>query len=372
MPYVPAEDTVILERLPALVPDVARELKDLHGQWVQRPHDQALAEPVAERYIELGQTQGDPRYFGRAQAVLEPWWRDPDPSESILLLRAALHQNRHEFALALEDLSKLLKRNPDAARAWLMRAVILIVQADYREAARACDELTRLREAFLAFSCLGSVAALSGHARGGYQLLQLAMAQAAHGSLPEQVRLQTLLGKVAERLDQPHQAEAHYQAALALDASNAYTLAAYADFLLDRHRARDVLSLLRDFQANDSLLLRLTLAEQAEQEPGFADHRAALGERFAASRARGDSLHRGDEARFLLHIEKNAEDALRLAESNWQVQREPRDARVLVEAALAAARPQAARPVVDYLRSTGLEDPALRRLVARLPDGQRP
>ena len=46
--------------------------------------------------------------------------------------------------------------------------------------------------------------------------------------------------------------------------------------------------------------------------------------------------------------------ALQLARENWATQREPADARILLEAALAAGDPAAARPVLDWLERTGL------------------
>jgi hypothetical protein len=57
---------------------------------------------------------------------------------------------------------------------------------------------------------------------------------------------------------------------------------------------------------------------------------------------------------------------LSLAKENWTLQREPRDARVLLEAALATNDPAAARPALDWLASSGYEDPYLRRLGAQV------
>ncbi len=58
--------------------------------------------------------------------------------------------------------------------------------------------------------------------------------------------------------------------------------------------------------------------------------------------------------------------ALQLARENWAEQREPADARVLLEAALAAGEPAAAAPVQAWLADSGLESVALRALAARL------
>jgi len=365
-PFIPERDAEVLERLPTTLGGSSGELRGLREQVASAPTDLAVAVAVAGRYIELGQVQSDPRYYGYAQAALAPWWGLLDPPQEVLFLRAAIRQSRHEFDRALEDLSRLLKKDPRDPQAWLMQAVVLIVRADYQAARQACEALARLRRAFLAFSCMGSLASLSGQAQGGYDLLRLAEAQSQNATLGERVRLETLLGKTAERLGDWGRAEGHFQEAQRLAPHDAYLLGTYADFLLEQGRAGEVVALLREETRVDGLLLRLTLAEREIGAPGKEAHMEDLRARFVASRQRGDNLHQGEEARFLLHLVDQPQAALTLAKANWAVQREPRDARILLEAALASAQPEAARPVLEMLERTKLEDAALRRLANEL------
>src|SRR5262249_47035262 len=116
--------------------------------------------------------------------------------------------------------------------------------------------------------------------------------------------------------------------------------------------------------AQDALLLRLATAEKAAGRPA-AEHMAMLAERFAALRDRGDVVHRREEARFEL-LRGNATRALQLARENWDVQREPADVRVLLEAARAAGDPRAAEPVVRFLEESGLEPPKIKEVVTAL------
>jgi hypothetical protein len=55
-----------------------------------------------------------------------------------------------------------------------------------------------------------------------------------------------------------------------------------------------------------------------------------------------------------------------MALRNWQVQRAPWDARVVLEAALAANEPKAAEPVLVFLQQTQLEDPIIEPLAREL------
>jgi hypothetical protein len=96
-----------------------------------------------------------------------------------------------------------------------------------------------------------------------------------------------------------------------------------------------------------------------------------LKERFAASALRDDKLHLQEEARFHLYLLGDASGAVRLAEENYRLQREPRDARILLEAALAAKQFQAAQPALYWLRASGYEEPLYAKLAQRLKDDAR-
>ena len=180
------------------------------------------------------------------------------------------------------------------------------------------------------------------------------------------MRLLSLLAKTAERLGDPPRAEGHFRAALTLNDRDPYLLGAYADFLLDQGRPAEVKKLLEEQTRIDGLLLRLALAERQLGSSGLPARIEALRVRFAASRMRGEALHQGDEARFTLYLLAQPKEALRLAQANFAVQREPRDFRILLEAALAAGEREAADPALALLRETGLEDPHLLGLVSQL------
>jgi hypothetical protein len=111
--------------------------------------------------------------------------------------------------------------------------------------------------------------------------------------------------------------------------------------------------------------LRLAEAAALANAPEAARLAQTLDDRFAAARQRGDTTHRAEEARFALHLRHDPARALRLAAENYAVQREPRDARVLLEAAIAAGDPIAAQPARDWLHNSGFEDRRLRDLGQR-------
>ena len=124
--------------------------------------------------------------------------------------------------------------------------------------------------------------------------------------------------------------------------------------------------MLKDCVRNDSLLLRLALAEGALPGLGadFARHRTELADRFAAAHRRGDRLHLREEARFALEIERDPARALVLARENWSVQRESADLSILAATATAAHDTQTLREIGEWRQRNRLEDEPLATLLA--------
>ena len=365
-PFIPTDDAQVLEHLPIPGNSQARELRQLRETLAADPKNLELAIEVARRYLEIGRAESDPRYYGYAQGALRPWWEQKVPPPQVLIIRAIIRQAGHKFNAALEDLSRVLRVRPNTAQAWLTRAVILEVRGDYAGALRSCMPLLRLNNPLMATGCISSATSLSGQAERSYQGLRQVLEIETSPNAQEQLWALTVLAEIAVRLGRDHDAEQHFKQALALGLRDTYLLSAYADFLLDQNRPAEVQALLQDDNRPDGLLLRLALAEEQLNAPQLKQHVENLRTRFTENRLRGDTRHLRLEARFTLQLLKNPIQALELARENWAVQREPWDARILLEAALHSQNFSAAQPVLEWLQSVHLEDVHLEQLVVQL------
>jgi tetratricopeptide (TPR) repeat protein len=367
-PFLPQQDGQVLERLTVKAADpVAREIRALRASLGGDPQNIGVAVSLATRLIEQARSEGDPRFLGQAQAILTPWLSQATPPPSALLLRATIRQNAHEFDLALGDLDAVLRMQPANAQAWLTKASIFQVQGRYEEARRACHPLFRLTSRHVPLTCLGDIASLTGQADKSRELLTSNLDRPGI-SIRERLWILTILAEMAARTGDAQTAEKYFTDARSLGAKDQYLLGAYADFLLDQGRAREVVTLLQRETRADGLLLRLTLAEQALHLPASKDHTATLAARFAASRERGTNVHVREEARFTLALLRDSHTALTLAQANWAVQKEPWDARLLLESALAVGSRDAARPVIAWLHTNHLEYMYLQQLAAQFPE----
>lgn len=366
--FVPTDANQVLEKLPLAATDSQlRELQGLRRQLADRPDDLKLALQVARRNLEIGHAEADPRYYGYAQAALAPWWNQDLPPPEVLLLRAVLRQNRHDFDGALADLQQVLAIRPRDAQAWLTQAVIQQVQGEPVAALRSCLALRRLASSLLFNACWSGAASRGGQAEAAYRGLSQVLAGSPDANPMERQWALTVLAEIAEQRGDAPAAEMHFRDALALGRRDVYLLGAYADFLLDQNRPAEARDLLRDEQRADNLLLRLALAERRLDDAAWQRHAEVLEARFAAARQRGDGIHVATEARLRLELRQQPREALELARRNWaQGQREPQDARLLLEAALATGQSDAAREVLDWLNRIGLEDQRLAELSRRL------
>ena len=365
-PYVPKEDSAVLERLPGRRDDPAMaELRKLRTALAASPKDSAAATRLAQRYFDFANAEGDPRYVGYAEAALRPWPGEDAPAE-VLFTRGLLRQYRHDFAGGLKDFERTLERDRGhiGARAW--RAAIFMVQADYPAAARECAALAEIASELTSTGCLAYVDATTGKTRDAYARLAAALERRPHASPETRLWTLTRLAEMAWRLGDTSRAERHFGEALKLGVTDNFLLAAYGDFLLEQGRPKEVVALLQDWVRSDTLLLRLAIAEQRLKLPAAQPHIQALGERFAAASLRGERLHMGEEARFLLDLKGDARAALAVALDNWKEQREPRDALVVLEAATAAKDAKGAAPVLQWLAQSGFESERMRRIAASL------
>ncbi len=367
-PYKPARDSIVLERLPWRADGEAARLASLRLAASARPGDATAAVDLARHAFLLATAHGDSRWAGMGEAALRPWWDRPDAPPDVLLMRALLKQYRHAFDAALSDLGLALKAAPTRADIRTWRVAIHLVHADIEAARVDCEALSLTSQRQELRECRAWIAGHSGDAQGAYAEFRR-LAALAPESAGARRWLFAQLADNALRLGRVADAETHLRDALALPGPDHAALIALADLLLDHGRAREALVLLGAEHQSDAALLRRSLARRKLGDPGWREEAERLQERQRAARARGEALRESDEARLRLELFDQPAAALALAQSNWRIQRESADARILLEAALAAKTPQAARPVLEWLERTRVQEPRLIELARTLRPG---
>ncbi len=377
----PVRDDQVVEHLPTHVGDAAQRRAARAAERAQQtqlrehPDELGLALKAANDALARGRLRGDPRELGVAQAALAPWWSRADAPPEVRLVRATALQSQHFFDAALVELDAILAMPggvslPIRAQAELTRSGVLQVLGRFADAEAGCRRLVGADYFELGASvrlngqaCLAELSSLQGHAdTAAATLARLAgapdtasAATLAGGAAPGWLTL--MRAELAQRRGDPA-AGALFAAALAAN-GDVYTQCAYADWLLDQHRAAEVVALLKGHEAADPVLLRIALAYRqlhGTAHPLTADATRTLGDRYDAALLRGDKSHGREQSRYELDLRGNPHAALAYATTNWAVQHEPADEVVLARAAHAAHRDTAAAPLWNFLRDTGGRD----------------
>jgi hypothetical protein len=367
-PFVPSNADDVVDQSPGSARKAAAasalESRRAQAALSKNKNNLDLALHIARHNIRRARIESDPRYLGQAEAALASWLNEARPPVTVLVLRANIRQSLHQFDAARTDLEQVVAREPANAQAWLTLATVAHVTGDIVMARTSCNNLRGLAEAPVHAACVAAIDGATGQAKSGAALIAKTL-QTSRG-INRELRgwIYTLQAELYERAGQTVSAEKFYRQALALDKRDAYATAAFADFLLDQRRANEVLKLIPADTDSDILLLRRVLAAH---DLKLADARTMadkLAARYDAARARSDQLHLREEARFVLHVRGRPAEALKLATQNWQVQKEPADLRVLLEAAIATKQRTDANIALAWLDNTRLEGRALAQLAA--------
>lgn len=363
-PVRPDDDATVLAVVPAGVGG-GSAFRAAERALAAAPDDPALAVAFARTAIEEGRARSDPRLYGRAEAALRPWWAAEDPPEGIRVLRAVIRQAGHDFSGALADLDRHLAGAPDDAAARLVRAGIRLVTGDVAGALDDCAAVPPRGGTLPGLVCRARAGAAMG--QGERALVGLTRAIMAFGATdPAQTRFALMAAaEIAAGIGRTEEADRLSAMALG-EAPDVPALAVRFGILLDASRPRAVLDLLDGAGTQDVLVLGRALAAKEAGDPALAGLVALLEERFAAAADAGSTLHRREEARFRLSVLGDAAAALPLAIDNFTVQKEAADVRLLLEAAIAAGRPEAAAPAIAFVRATGLADVRIAPLLATL------
>ena len=192
-------------------------------------------------------------------------------------------QYRHQFADARRQLRRALDADPHNTQGWLTLATVDIVQGEYEVASHDCAQVASGGAYILVIACTANLRSYLGQAQQSLSLLAQVDSEAQTLPAAFKAWLQGLLAESAERLGEWAQAESHYRKALALTPEDNFLLVAYADFLLDRNRPAEVLTLLRSSYQSDTAFLRVALAKAALRSPELPLYTWIMGARFAAS-----------------------------------------------------------------------------------------
>jgi hypothetical protein len=116
----------------------------------------------------------------------------------------------------------------------------------------------------------------------------------------------------------------------------------------------------------DALLMQALLACRGMKDADETRLASQMAARLKGQALRQESLIERPKLIYQIAYGQDMAAGLALSIENWQLQKEPPDALLFAQAALALAQPRAAEPVVIWAEKTGYTDPQLGPLIRQL------
>jgi tetratricopeptide (TPR) repeat protein len=366
-PFVPQRDDQVLERLPKTLSLNRDRMASIREKLAADPNNSDLASAAALGYIKMGNDESDPRFYGYARSAVKSWWDEESPPPSIVKIRAKLNEKDHKYKEAIVDLVGLLNKDANDLQAWVEVINLYRVVGDYDAARQSLERLSKADDQKATMIASIPLMAATGLASSAYDSVAKFSAE-AEASSPEMLPwAMAIQGDIAASLGKFESADEHYRKALSLNGGSIHLKRTYADFLLDHQRPEPVLQLLAEHENdNGCLLLMAIAANRLGKTEVTAELKSKLTIRFKEIRLRGSLPHGRFESRYELELNDNPERALEVALENWQLQKEVRDARAVLESASVLKNATAAQPIIDFLKKSKNEDVALNQLIRTL------
>ncbi len=308
--FVPTNDQQILETLP----DDSPPPRYLSAADFVSKTDTSNLENTGQ-LLEQAYLQGDPRALGQARAQLD---QATDQSTETLMLKARALQSDHKFTEAKALLQQILSQDPAHPDALLTLSSLLVAQGQFAEALSYCEKLNDPALRVYQLACSAQIQSMTGQLTSVKQTLS-GLAAVAPGLDPSTARWIYLIQADAALRSQD--ATLSKQVFEAMDDQTVPALMARADWLLSIGQYEQVRELLQDHTDKDALLLRLIDAQMKLGDPEAKQNLALMKERIEVWQIRQENAHMREQATYAL-LANQVDDALKLAQENWQQQRE--------------------------------------------------
>lgn len=361
-PYQPLLDNEIIETLPNGFSSLRAQMKS--------PLQNPLA--IAREHIRFGQSFLEPRYVQSARTIVQPATASLEKE----LLLGIIEQYLHDFPTAVSHFRAALQIDPENLEAIVQLGMIHTVKGELASARELFSRHPKLLGTEEGFVCLCIISSLSGDLQPSYRLLESAVGR--NKFTPEKAAwVNASLAEMAIRLGDMPAARGWLERALLAQPDSLAILAQWFDFCLATKDYASVAA--HPFFARITAPLSLRLRQAiALEKLGQLSPGDPLRAELEAWLFNGEERHAREQARFLLELKHDYESGLKIALRNFQVQREPADVLLILEAANGTGRVGDLKDVLLWMRQTKLEDSRASALLAQLksplphnPDAER-
>ncbi len=346
------------------------QLRSLDQVRRAQPQDINPALAYARAVFTLGLTEGDLRWFGSAKAALGPWWQATDLPAEGYFLRGLIQQGFHDFKAGLIDIDRAIALEPRRAEFWSWRFALHLLQADLVSARQDTEEIARLFGKEEADVYRAVLLYRTGQPVPAVQTLMRAIRSPNYQDGSSQDWLGFHLGEAHRVAGQPTQALAVWEGRLKASPRSHLLRLSLADLLNQQGQYRQAKAVAMNQSdmgsLTDALLMQALVASRGLKDADEPRLASQMDARLRAQALRQEALIERPKLIYQIAYGRDLAAGLSLSIENWQLQKEPPDAVLFAQAALALGQAQAAAPVVEWAEKSGYTDPQLGPLLRQL------
>lgn len=374
--FKPAASAVVLSASVHAAKGRPDSLRALDQAWRAQPQNLPTALAYARAVFTLGLTEGDLRWYGSAKAALKPWWTVADLPAEAYFLRGLVKQGFHDFQDGLQDINRAIALEPARAEFWSWRFALHLLLADMSAAQKDIEEMSRLLGAEEAQVYRAVLLYRTGQPLPAVDMLSRALRSASYQDAASQDWLGFHLGEAQRVAGQPAKALAVWGQRLKASPQSHLIRLSLADLLNQQGQYREAKTIAMAATSSnapnspatltDALLMQAVLASRGLKDPDEGRLASQLEARLQSQALRQEALIERPKLIYQIAYGRDLKAGLALSIDNWQLQKEPPDALLFVQAALALGQARAAEPVVKWAEKTGYTDPQLTPMLAQL------
>lgn len=375
--FKPAASAVVLSASVHAAKGRPDSLRALDQAWRAQPQNLPTALAYARAVFTLGLTEGDLRWYGSAKAALKPWWTVADLPAEANFLRGLVKQGFHDFQEGLQDINRGIALEPARAEFWSWRFALHLLLADMTAAQKDIEEMGRLLGAEEADVYRAVLLYRTGQPLAAVAMLSRALRSASYQDPSSQDWLGFHLGEAQRVAGQPARALDVWSQRLKASPQSHLIRLSLADLLNQQGQYREAKTIAMAATSGgnapnspatltDALLMQAVLASRGLKDPDEGRLASQLEARLQSQALRQEALIERPKLIYQIAYGRDLKAGLALSIDNWQLQKEPPDALLFVQAALALGQARAAEPVVKWAEKTGYTDPQLTPMLAQL------
>lgn len=372
-PYKPISKAEVVLKIPPSIAAISRQRKAniSHEKLPFQPptsSNDSLAQALikARHFITLAKRDNNNRWYGFARSTIQPWLSNTSNNPEVALIKAHLYLLAHNFHDALSELNRVIAWRYDHPEALIMRANTYLMLSQYDKARRDCRQVALLSSPALGINCLARANALTGSADKA--LDQVLAVLKLKPILSPLVKFESHLNAAifAHRLNKTSLANKHYNEALILEPNNPYLLEHYSDFLIEHDQWQKLATLIS--KTTDVMDQRIKLARYLKHhtDQSVQPLMAQIEDDFKRLKRINDDFPHKDYASYLLTLKQEPMPALTASLNNWDVQKDPSSALLVLRCALASRDFVRAQPVIEWVLHTQLYDHRIEHAIALL------